>query len=259
MKRRKRRYGSDMNKKEWRIIKKLLPQAEANQEVSLKEILNAVFYICKTGCQWRYLPREYPNWSSVNYHFNKWSQDRTLERINIALCKLGRGKKGRSGKPSAALIDSQSVKTSKEAQEVGFDGGKQIKGHKRHSITDTIGNMLNVVVTAANVSDTMGGKLLINKILTDFPTIKHIWADGGYKKGFVVWVKENLKATVEIVEREAGQKGFKVLTRRWVVERTFAWLANYRRLSKDYERLTVNSEGMIYLASIRTMLKRLAA
>lgn len=259
MERRKRKYPSDMSKKEWRIIKELLPEEADNQALKLKDILNALFYINKTGCHWRYLPSEYPAWSSVNYHFNKWSKDGTLKRINVALCKKDREKRGRNQKPSAAIIDAQSVKTAKEAQEVGFDGGKLIKGHKRHSLTDTVGNMLNVVVTAANVSDTAGGKLLLSKIMTDFPSIKHIWADGGYKEGFIAWVKDKLQATVEIVKRETGQKGFVVQVRRWVVERTFAWLNNYRRLSKDYERLTVNSEGMIFLASIKTMLQRIAA
>ncbi len=141
---------------------------------------------------------------------------------------------------------------------MGFDGGKKIKGHKRHSLSDTVGNMLNVVVTAANVSDIAGGKLLINKILEDFPTIEKIWADGTYRGGFIDWVQETIEAVLEIVKRDEGQKGFNVLPKRWVVERTFAWLSNYRRLSKDYERLTINSEGMIYLASIKTMLGRVA-
>jgi putative transposase len=126
-------------------------------------------------------------------------------------------------------------------------------------LTDTVGNMLNVVVSAANVSDIAGGKLVIEKILDTFPTIKKIWADGTYRGGLVDWVRETLDAALEVVKREAGQKGFKVQPKRWVVERTFAWLGNYRRLSKDYERLIHNSEGMIYLASIRTMLKRIAA
>jgi len=256
MKRRKRGYPSDMTRKERRVIKKLLPQEAGNQQLCLLCILNAIFYVVKTGCPWRYLPHEYPNWSSVYYHFSKWSRDGILERINTALCKLDRGRRGRTESPSGALIDSQSVKTTKEAQEVGFDGGKKIKGHKRHSLTDTVGNMLNVVVTAANVSDIEGGKRLINKILADFPTIEKIWADGTYRGGMIAWVQDKLDAVLEIVKRDEGQKGFQVLPKRWVVERTFAWLGNYRRLSKDYERLPLNSEGMIYLASIKTMLGR---
>jgi putative transposase len=247
-----------MSNKEWKIIKPLLPPEADNQQNSLRQIVDAMFYIDKTGCQWRYLPGEYPNWSSVYYHFAKWSKNGTLAAINTALCKVDRGRRGRTESPSAALIDSQSVKTAKEAQEVGFDGGKKVKGHKRHSLTDTVGNMLNVVVTAANVSDIAGGKLLIEKIREDFPTIEKIWADGTYRGGFIDWVYEKIQAVLEIVKRDDGEKGFKVLPKRWVVERTFAWLGNYRRLSKDYERLPRNSEGMIYLASIKTMLGRVA-
>lgn len=191
--------------------------------------------------------------------FAKWSKDGILEAINTALCKMDRLKRGRKATPSAALIDSQSVKTTRESQDAGFDGGKKVKGHKRHILVDTVGNMLNVVVSAANLSDIAGGKLLIHRILDDFSNIEKIWADGTYRGGLIDWVRDTLDATLEIVKRDDGQKGFKVLPRRWVVERTLSWLGNYRRLSKDYERLTRNSEGMIYLASIQTMLKRVAA
>jgi len=248
-----------MSDKEWKVIKPLLPPKANNQQNSLRQIVDAAFYVDKTGGQWRALPHEYPPWPSVYYHFNKWSKDGVLETINTALCKADRRKRGRKETPTGALIDSQSVKTAKEATEVGFDGGKMIKGHKRHSLTDTVGNMLNVVVTAANISDIAGGKLLIKKVVNTFSTIEKIWADGTYRGNMVDWVRQTLDATLEIVLREEGQKGFKVQPKRWVVERTFAWLGNYRRLSKDYERLPRNSEGMIYLASIKTMLKRVAA
>lgn len=258
MVRRPRRYPSDMSDKEWEVIKPLLPPKANNQQNSLRQIVDAVFYVNRTGGHWRALPHEYPPWSSVYYHFNKWSKNGALEAINIALVKADRRKRGRKETPTGALIDSQSVKTAKEATEVGFDGGKMVKGHKRHSLTDTVGNMLNVVVTAANISDIAGGKLLFGKIVATFSTIEKIWADGTYRGNMVDWVRQTLDATLEIVQREEGQKGFKVQPKRWVVERTFAWLGNYRRLSKDYERLTRNSEGMIYLASIKTMLKRVA-
>ena len=258
-KRRRQRYPSDLTKKEREIVLPLLPPTHGNQVLSIWAIINAIFYVSKTGCQWRSLPHEYPPWPSVYYHFAKWSKAGTLAALNIVLCKADRRKRGRNEMPTGALIDSQSVKTTKEASAVGFDGGKMIKGHKRHSLTDTVGNMLNVVVTAANVSDIAGGKLLIGKVVDTFSTIEKIWADGTYRGSMVDWVRETLDAELEIVLREEGQKGFKVQPKRWVGERTFAWLGNYRRLSKDYERLPRNSEGMIYLASIRTMLKRMAA
>jgi putative transposase len=194
----------------------------------------------------------------VYYHFAKWTKQEVWERINTALVKLDRQQRGRTETPSGALIDSQSVKTSKEAGHVGFDGGKMVKGHKRHSLADTLGNMLKVVVTAANISDIAGAKLVITNLADVFSTIEKIWADGGYRGNLIGWVQETLAAVLEIVSREPGQKGFKVQPKRWVIERTFAWLGNYRRLSKDYERLLPNSEAMIYLASINTMLRRIA-
>jgi putative transposase len=194
----------------------------------------------------------------VYYHFAKWTKQEVWERINTALVKLDRQQRGRTETPSGALIDSQSVKTSKEAGHVGFDGGKMVKGHKRHSLADTLGNMLKVVVTAANISDIAGAKLVITNLADVFSTIEKIWADSGYRGNLIGWVQETLAAVLEIVSREPGQKGFKVQPKRWVIERTFAWLGNYRRLSKDYERLLPNSEAMIYLASINTMLRRIA-
>lgn len=259
MKRRPRSYPSDMNHQEWKIIRNLLPVPADNQKLGYLQILNALFYLSRTGCQWRALPHEYPSWPSVYYHFAKWSADGTLEAINTALCKLDRRQRGRNEQPSGGLIDSQSIKTAKEADTVGIDGGKLVKGHKRHMLTDTVGNMLNVVVSAANMSDIEGGKLVISKILDTFPTLEKIWADGTYRGQLVEWVRETLGAVLEIVKREEGQKGFAVLPKRWVVERTFAWLGNYRRLSKDYERRLPHSEAMIYLASIRTILHRVTA
>jgi putative transposase len=194
----------------------------------------------------------------VYYHFAKWTKQEVWERINIALVKLDRQQRGRTETPSGALIDSQSVKTSKEAGHVGFDGGKMVKGHKRHSLADTLGNMLKVVVTAANISDIAGAKLVNTNLADVFSTIVKIWADGGYRGHLIEWVLETLAAVLEIVSPEPGQKGFKVQPKRWVIERSFAWLGNYRRLSKDYERLLPTSEAMNYLASNNTMLRRIA-
>ena len=226
MKRRPRRCRSALNKKEWKVIGALFPTGTDIQQKSLRQVVDAIFYVNSTGCQWRAMPHECPPWSRVYYHLAKWSEGGILEAINTALCKMDRRKRGRSDIPTGALIDSQSVKTSKEAREIGFDGGKMVKGHKRHMLTDTVGNMLNVVVSVANMSDIAGGKLVINKILDTFPTIENIWADGTYRGSLVEWVRETLDAAVEIVKREEGQIRFRVQPKRWVVGRTFAWLGN---------------------------------
>lgn len=258
----RKHYDSDLSDREWKVVHPLMPVnlgPGRKMELNLREVLDAVFYIVRTGCQWRALPGDLPNWSSVYYHFRKWVKDGTWRAINAALCQLERKKRGRSLQPTGGAIDTQSVKTTALANERGFDGHKRIKGHKRHILTDTVGNLLEVVVHTADVADCKGAPSLIEKVAQTFPTINKIWADGGYKGDLIDLVKETLGAVLEVVEREAGQKGFQVLPKRWVVERTFAWFEWYRRLSRDYERLVECSESMIYLASIRMMLKRIAA
>ena len=258
----RKHYGSDLSVQEWKVLHPLIPVyqgAGRKMTLNLREVLNAIFYTVRTGCQWRALPGDLPNWSGVYYHFRKWVKDGTWRAINAALCKLERQKRGRNSQPTGGAIDTQSVKTTALAAERGFVGHKRIKGHKRHIITDTVGNLLEVVVHTADVADCKGAPSLIARVAETFSTIEKIWADGAYKGDLIDLVKETLGAVLEIVEREAGQKGFHVLPKRWVVERTFAWFEWYRRLSKDYERLIECSESVIYLASIRIMLKRITA
>jgi putative transposase len=256
-----KQYKSDLSDQEWTVLKPLVPVNEGpgrKMTLSLRRVLEAIFYVVRTGCQWRAMPGDFPNWNSVYYHFRKWVKDGTWRLINAALCKLERQKRGRKPQPTGAVMDTQSVKTTALAQERGFDGHKRVKGHKRHILTDTIGNLLDVVVHTADIADCKGAPPLIKKVAETFPTIQKIWVDGAYKGDLVDLVKETLDAVLEIVEREAGQKGFQVLPKRWVVERTFAWFEWYRRLSRDYERLLECSASMIYLASIKMMLKRIA-
>jgi len=260
----KKLYASDLTNEQWKILKPLLyPKRKGPGrpvEINLRHAVNAIFYVMRTGCQWEYLPHEYPNYNSVYYHYRKWCRNGTWSQINTLLRKRVRQQCHRNPDPSAAILDSQSAKTTEAGGERGYDAGKKINGRKRHIIVDTLGNVLHVVVHPANIQDYHGAKLVLNQLIATLSSLKKIWADGIYKNGGLVdWVRETFQITLEIVNREAGQKGFKVLPRRWVVERTFAWLGRYRRLSKDYEKCTRSSEGVVYIASIHTMLRRMTA
>jgi putative transposase len=228
-------------------------------QLELRAVVNAIFYVLRSGCAWAYLPKEYPNYQSVYYHYHKWCWDETWEAINTALREQFRQQAKRKAQPSGAIIDSQSVKTTQVGGERGYDGGKKINGRKRHILVDTMGNLLAAIVHAANLQDRDGAKLLLEAMPTGlYQRLRRIWADGGYDGDLTDWMKTHCpKVILDIVSRPPGAKGFKLLPRRWVVERTFAWFGRYRRLSRDYELLPENSVGMIYLASIARILNHL--
>ena len=253
-------YPTDLSDVEWQRIQPYLPAPKSGGRPrvhTLREILNAIFYIVRSGCTWRMLPHDLPPWKTVYHYFRLWRKDGTWERINSALRVEVRVAAGREPEPSAAVIDSQSVKTTETPGVRGYDAGKKVNGRKRHLLVDTLGLVLMVVVHAANIQDRDGARLLLEKARGRFPRLRLIWADGGYTGKLVDWVKTLCLWVLEIVKRSDDVKGFQVLPHRWVVERTFGWLGRYRRLSKDYEGLPESSEAMIYIAMIHLMVRRL--
>ncbi len=259
-----RGYPSDLTDAQWQMIEPMVVKKRRGpgrpMTLDIRAVVNAILYVLRTGCQWAYLPKEYPNYNSVFYHYQKWCWDETWETINTALREQVRQKAGREAQPSLAIIDSQSVKTTEVGGEHGFDGAKKVNGRKRHILVDTMGNLLSVVVHAANIGEREGGKrLLIQVPEALWQRLEKILADGGYDGDeFAFWVEDVCGVELEISLRPSGAKGFVLLAVRWVVERTFAWLGRYRRLSKDFERLVEHSAGMIYLASLHRLLNRLA-
>jgi len=260
--RKTKRYPSDLTDAEWAVVGPLLPgpnRLGRPRKVDLRRVWDAIQYLAAAGCAWSLLPKDFPPVSTVRYYFYSWRNDRLLTAINRELVATARQARGRDAGPTAGVIDSQSVKTSENTSLSGFDAGKRIKGRKRHIITDTCGHMIACEVHTANIQDRDGAPGVFAKLRREAPKLRHVFADGGYAGPKLRGALAGLgRWTLQIVKRSDTAKGFEVLPRRWVVERTFAWLGRCRRLARDWEKTVESAEAWVLIAHIRRMTRLLA-
>ncbi|MFD6888103.1 IS5 family transposase [Streptomyces sp. NPDC059957] len=267
----RRRYPSDLSDARWELVEPVLTAWRSERrgrgldigrppDHDLRSLVDAVLYVNRTGIPWRYLPHDYPHWNTVYAYFARWQEEGVFDQLNSLLRRQVRRQEGREEEPTACVIDSQSIKTSTNvpAREQGIDAGKKIVGRKRSIVIDTVGLLLQVLVTAASVQDSIAGQTLIERVAADHPTVRKTWVDGGYRQHLVEHAA-TLGIDMHIVRRDPTTRGFTVLPRRWTVERTLGWLMNHRRLARDYEAHPHRSEAMIHLAMINIMTRRLTA
>ena len=255
-----KRYSTDVDDATWMLIEPILRQKPGKgrkRTVDIRMIINAIFYLNHTGCQWEMLPKDFPDYRHVSYYYCKWIRDGTWDCLNDILRQITRTIENRQDEPTAAIVDSQSVKTTGNGEEQGFDTGKRVKGRKRFIVVDTLGLLLVVMVMSASRSDQSGGSDILEELHQKFTSIKIVWGDSAFGGKLVDYCKRWCRFVLEIIRPAPDQQGFEVQPRRWVVERSLSWLNWSRRLSKEYEKSIDSSEAMIKISMIRLMLKRI--